>query len=92
MNVILELVGNFIKKYVKPFFFAKDCPDRIRPIKVVITIFLALIIVSVIIKLFNPEYLSDMFILGMCGQLGILIGADVWRNNTKTKTKTNGYS
>jgi len=85
MNVIIEIISAFIKKYVKPFFFAKDCPNRIRPIKVVITIFLILIIVSVVIKLLNPEYLSDMFVLGMFGQLGILIGADVWRSNVKTK-------
>ena len=82
----MEKVG-FIEKYVKPWFFSSSCPDRIKPIRVAISVFILLIVSAVIMKFISPERLSDVFVLGLVGNLGILLGADTWRSNSKDQVK-----
>lgn len=78
-------VYKMIKKYIKPYFFSSTNLNRIKPIRAIITLFLVLIIVAIVIKFFKPNHLSDTFVLGLFGGLGILLGADTWRSNTKTR-------
>lgn len=75
----------FVNKYIKPWFFSSDNPDKIKPIRCAITIFIILIVSSVIIKLSDPKWLSDTIVLGLMGNLGLLLGADVWKSNNDKK-------
>ena len=75
--------NNFSTKYVKPWFFSGSNLEKIKPIRVAITIMLLLIIIAIVIKLVSPSWLSDTFVLGITGNLGILLGADTWRSNVK---------
>ena len=77
------MIKLWLAKYVKPWFFSSSNQDKIKPIRVAITVLLSLVIISIVIKLFNPGWLSDGFIGIMTGQLGILLGADTWRSNSK---------
>jgi hypothetical protein len=40
-------------------------------------------IIAIVNKLINPLHLTDMFVLGMAGLFGLMIGSDVWRKNAK---------
>lgn len=77
------MIKRFIGKYVKPWFFSASNPDNIKPIKVVITILIGLVIASIVTKLISPKHLTDMFIGIMVGQIAVLLGADTWRSNAK---------
>ena len=77
-----------IKKYVRPFFF-ENGNDYLKPVRFFMTIILLLIIISFIIKLSRPDYLTDNFILSLVATLSALIGGDTWRANTKTKNGNN---
>ena len=79
------MIKKWIEKYIKPWFFDGGSSDKVKPIRVAITVLLALVIVSIVMKLVNPIWLSDAFIGIMTGQIGILIGADTWRANAKDK-------
>lgn len=79
----------FINRFMKPWFFSKDDRYRIKPIRAAITITLVLIFTSVIIKMVDPKWLSDTFVLGMIGQMGFLLGADTWRSNSKDRNGKN---
>lgn len=88
---IAGIVRAFFYCFIQPWFFSFDntsgsYQNRIKPIRVLITIFAFLVAASVLIKFDNPEWLSDMFVLGLFGQLGLLLGADTWRSNSKDKT------
>lgn len=78
-----------LEKYIKPFFFSSDHPDRIKPIKFFITFFECLIASSIILKLDNPNWLSDTLILGLMGSLGMLLTADTLKSNSDNKYKNN---
>lgn len=75
----------FLEKYIKPWFFDSDNPNKIKPNKVAISVFLILIIVGIIIKFCSPHYLSDGFMGILLGMVSVLIGAATWRDNSKDK-------
>jgi hypothetical protein len=78
------ILSDFTYKYIRPWFFKNDA-DQIQPIRVAISMCLLLIIAGIIIKFISPQHLSDVFVLGLIGKLTVLLGADTWRQNTKTK-------
>ena len=75
---------NFVTRFVRPFFFSKD-DNEIKPIRFFITFFLLLIATGVIMKLAGADWISDALIGILTAQLGLLLGADTWRQNAKTK-------
>lgn len=81
----MESKPKFLSKYVKPWFFSSESPDKIKPVRVAITVMIHLIFAAIIIKFISPGRLSDTFVLGLAAKLAILIGADTWRSNSKTK-------
>lgn len=75
----------FIKKFIKPWFFDKSCPDRIKPSRMVITTFILLTITGTILKFISPIAFSDMFMAILWGNLSLFVGADTFRSNAKDK-------
>jgi len=79
------MISRIIQKYIKPFAFESDTPDKIKPIRFFTSIFLFLIITILVIKIISPNWLTDWFVATMFGGLTILLGADTWRSNAKDK-------
>jgi hypothetical protein len=90
----MGMIKSFLNKLILPFIFRRG---RVQPIKVFITILLSLIVWAVVDKIQSPERLGTDFIALLLGNLALLLGADVWRqngkdkfNNQKDTTPTNG--
>jgi len=48
---MLKFIGKFIRKYIKPWFFSKKDPDRIRAPYAISFVFLSLTVWSIVIHL-----------------------------------------
>lgn len=86
------MVRKFIDRFIKPWFFEWDgnsekYVERIKPVRVIITLFVGIFAAAVFDKIINPGRLSDMFVGGLVLQITSLIGMDTWRANSKDRTR-----
>lgn len=73
-----------IKKYIRPWFF-ENGDNKIKPIRVLLTIMLLLIIASMFMRLLNVKYIDNDLISRFGIILGTVLAADIWRRNNKDK-------
>lgn len=81
---LLKLLGHVLQATVVPWV-AENGKKYIKPLRVVNTVFIGLIIWAVIDKIQHPDRLSDTFVLGMFAQTSAFLAIDAWRSNSKDK-------
>ncbi len=81
-------IKSILNKTLMPFIGKNG---TIKPVRVFISIFLCLMVRAMWMKL-DGSPLSDYFILGLIGQVSVLIAADTWRSNSKDKHRIVDYN
>lgn len=76
------MIKKFFKNVFVPFF-AKN--GSVKPIRVFITCLMTLIIWAIFKEVLNPGTMNPQVLGILYGGIGLLIGADTWRSNIKTK-------
>jgi len=69
--------------YIAKRFLYRD--GEFSPIKFFISVFLFLTVWVIIDKIIFPNRLGTDFFAVLWGSVAVLLGADVWRSNTKEK-------
>lgn len=75
-----------MKKFFRKIFLPFFCKNgAVKPIRVFMSCLMVLIIWAIFKEVHTPGTMSPQVLGILYGGIGILIGADTWRSNIKTK-------